>query len=291
MARKKLEGLTPAADAPIDGQLVAVAQSAMAERVGALAEQVGYQGDLSLPSLWDEVYLQQRRSAEAVLKLGKALLLIKEQTPHGEFQQRIDEAGIHYRMAARFMATALKFGKSDNLALLRAATTQAKVLELTVLDDEEIAALERDGALGDITLDKLERMSATQLRAEIRKLHGKIEKDGERASHREAEIDRLSTELSEAKRAIKRRTPDATAQAMLMEITQVFLGMKAQADQVAEGTRQLLEHGHGHGQDYSGDVSARANELVYTVVEMLNNLRAAGIDGPWSQMAELVAEG
>ena len=291
MARKKIEGQSLATEAPINGELIAANQSEMSNRIGDLAERVGYQGDTSLPALWDQLHFQQRRSAEAVLEMGKVLLLIKEQTPHGEFQERIEQSGIHYRMAARFMAVALKFGKSDTATLLRAATTQAKVLELTVLDDEEIEALERDGSLGDISLDKLERMSASQLRAEIRKLHGKIENDGERASHREAEIDRLSTELAEARRAIKRRTPDATAQAMLMEITQGFLTVKSHTEQLADGTRQLLEHGNSHGQDYRNDVATRANDLVYTIVEMLNNLRAAGIDDPWKQIAEIVAEG
>jgi hypothetical protein len=291
MPRKKTTEIAPPPAAPINGELIQADQSKMAERLGQLATRIGYQGDLSLTALWDQVHFQQRRSAEAVLEMGKALLLIKEQSPHGEFAARLGESSIHPRMAQRFMAAALKFGKSDAVSLLRAAATQAKVLELTVLDDEEVAALERDGALGAITLDKLECMSATQLRAEIRKLRNKIDQDGERASNREAEIDRLSSELAEARRAIKRRTPDQQAQAMLLELTQHFIGLRTQAQQLADGTGQLLEHGQSHGEDYRGDVASRATDLANVVIDLLNQLRTAGITDPWKHVAELVKEG
>lgn len=291
MARNKTTAVAPAPESAMKGELIHADQSAMAERLGQLATRVGYQGDLSLTALWDQVHFQQRRSAEAVLEMGKALLLIKEQSPHGEFVAKLGDSSIHPRMAQRFMAAALKFGKSDAVSLLRAAATQAKVLELTVLDDEEIAALEKDGALGTITLDKLECMSATQLRGEIRKLHDKIEKDGERSANREAEIDSLSGELAEARRAIKRRTPDATAQAMLLEITQSFIGLRTQAEQLADGTQQLLEHGNNHGQDYRTDVATKSSDLVRVVIGLLNQLRTMGIDDPWRHLSDLVAEG
>lgn len=51
---------------------------------------------------------------------------------------------------------------------MKAAGTQAKVLELAVLDDEDLQALESGDSVAGITVDDVERMSASQLRAALR---------------------------------------------------------------------------------------------------------------------------
>lgn len=75
---------------------------------------------------------------------------------------------IHERTAQRFMSASLKFSKSDNLSLLKAVGNQSKLLELLVLDDDEVKALEQGGSIGDINLDDIDRMTASELRKALR---------------------------------------------------------------------------------------------------------------------------
>lgn len=152
----------------LEQQTTEVMTSDYAKKLGILATQLGYQGSLTVGALEDEIRFYQQRTVEACLELGKRLLILKEMTPHGEFKQRTEMLNISYRTANRFMTTALKFSKSDNLSLLKAAGNQSKLLELLVLDDEEIKELSEGGSVNDITLDDIDRMTASELRAKLR---------------------------------------------------------------------------------------------------------------------------
>ncbi|WP_151823781.1 DUF3102 domain-containing protein [Acinetobacter bereziniae] len=145
-----------------------IAFSAHAQKLGGLALQLGYEGSLTVGALEDEIRFYQQRTVEACLELGKRLLILKEITPHGEFKQRIEMLNINERTARRFMTTALKFNKTDNLSVLKAAGNQSKLLELLVLDDEEITELNNGGSVNDITLDDIDRMTASELRQKLR---------------------------------------------------------------------------------------------------------------------------
>ncbi|MEQ1917319.1 MAG: hypothetical protein ABL856_11390, partial [Gallionella sp.] len=107
----------------------------------ALATQLGYDGSLTVGALEDEIRFYQARSVEAVLELGKRLIILKELTPFGEFEQRAELLGFSKRMYQQFMSATLKFSNTQSTALLKSAGTQTKLLELLVLDDGEIEAL------------------------------------------------------------------------------------------------------------------------------------------------------
>lgn len=139
-----------------------------AHKIGMLATQLGYDGVLTVGALEDEIRFYQRRTVEACLELGKRLILLKEITPHGEFKQRTEMLNINDRAARRFISAALKFSKTDNLSVLKAAGNQSKLLELLVLDDEEIQELSDGGSVNDITLDDIDRMTASELRKALR---------------------------------------------------------------------------------------------------------------------------
>ena len=156
-------------------QTTELSVSEHAQKLGHLALSLGYDGSLTVGALEDEIRFYQRRTVEACLELGKRLILLKELTPHGEFKQRIEMLNINYRTANRFITTAFKFSKNDNLSLLKAAGNQAKLLELLVLDDEEITELNNGGSVNDITLDDIDRMTATELRKKLREKIADVE--------------------------------------------------------------------------------------------------------------------
>lgn len=135
----------------------------------ALAKELAYDGALTVESLEEEIKFYQRRSVEAVLEMGKRLLLLKEVAGHGNFVERIETLGIGERMAQRFMASTLKFSKATSTTLLALPNlNQGKLLELLVLDDGEIEALSTGDEIRGITLDDVDCMSVSELRRALR---------------------------------------------------------------------------------------------------------------------------
>lgn len=261
----------PPAAAGTEVQVVDKTPTAIAEReaqlhaadaaIAKLATSIGYAGALDTASLWSMVEYRQRRSVEDILEMGRGLLLIKEQTPHGEFRQHCEQRGIHYRTAARLMSVALKFSKSDSVSLLKAAGTQAKVLELAVLEDEELAALETGESVAGITLDDVERMGASQLRQAIRDARADLEAKDERADKREREIEKLQKQLRQAKLERQRAKPEETLATLRERTAAAALQARldigdVDADDVdslrgrfAELRAHAVEHGNGDEHD------------------------------------------
>lgn len=187
---------TLAAARAITPGLAAVAAEADAVRanVMALADQLGYDGSLTVGALEDEIRFYQRRSVEAVLALGTRLLLLKEMTAQGEFVRRVELLGINKRMAQRFMSATVKFGKSDTKSLLSAAGNQTKLLELVMLDDDELAELAAGGSVANLTLDDVERMTVTELRSALRDARATGEAKDRLLAEKNTKLDELAAQ-------------------------------------------------------------------------------------------------
>ncbi len=167
-----------------------------AQKLGVLATQFGYEGSLTVGALEDEIRFYQRRTVEACLELGKRLILLKEMTPHGEFKQRTEMLNINERAAQRFMSAAFKFTKSDNLSLLKAAGNQSKLLELLVLDDEEIQELSDGRSVNDITLDDIDRMTASELRKKLREMKADNEAKDQLLNKKDQKLNELDAKVT-----------------------------------------------------------------------------------------------
>lgn len=147
----------------------------ISENAIAVARQVGYDGTLTVGAIEDEIRFYQRRSIEACLELGKRMLVLKELTLHGEFEKRVEMLGFSSRMARKFMSATLKFSNRNSNSVLTSAGTQTKMLELLVLDDGEIEALESGDSVRGLTLDKIETLSVSELKKALREANERIE--------------------------------------------------------------------------------------------------------------------
>ena len=65
---------------------LAVMQTKQEAAAQAIATEIGYEGTLTIGALEDEIRFYQRRTVESLLELGKRLLVLRELTPHGEFE-------------------------------------------------------------------------------------------------------------------------------------------------------------------------------------------------------------
>lgn len=171
---------TPVAEVVVDADLpglpvataainqLAVIHSKQEVAAQAIATEIGYEGTLTIGALEDEIRFYQRRTVESLLELGKRLLVLRELTPHGEFESRVEMLGLSYRSAARFMQAAAKTAKSANLALLSTQVKSASAFLELVTHDEDVL---KD--LADI--DDIDRMSASELRNTVRSLRGDLD--------------------------------------------------------------------------------------------------------------------
>lgn len=130
--------------------------------VQAMAVSLGYHGAVTIGTLEDEIKFYQRRTVEDLLELGKRLLLLKELTPHGEFQQRVELLGIAERTAQRFMQAAAKTSKSATLSVLSSQVKNVSAFLELITHDED--------TLKDVAdMDDIDTLSVSQLRERVRK--------------------------------------------------------------------------------------------------------------------------
>ncbi|MHU09894.1 DUF3102 domain-containing protein [Escherichia coli] len=104
-----------------------------------------------------------------LIRVGIQLHFIKDNSPHGEFMNRLAELGIAHRTAIDAMRIALKFGQ-DNTPRTTIAKTSIGKTKLTLLarlDEEKLDLLACGGAYNDCTLDDILRMSARELQRVI----------------------------------------------------------------------------------------------------------------------------
>lgn len=252
MARKTI--LAPAAERVAPA--LRASGSAQAQRDGALhsmAAQLGYEGDLSIGALEDGIRFYHRRSVEAILETGKRLLLLKEQTQHGEFTERVEALGIHVKTAQRFMQAAAKTSKSDKLSFLSAQVKSASAfLELATHDDD---ALERLAGT-----DEVERMSASELRATLREARAEKDATDQLLADKNKRIDQLKA----AQKRIERMPADAALAELRKEATEIMHGVLGGVrGQLRQALIALRDHNNEeHVQFMAGLVGQVQAELI-----------------------------
>lgn len=222
--RKPIE-FVPQDKPVVDGELImgefarqVKADSEAQANAVALAKELNYDGALSVAGLEEEIRFFQRRSVEAVLETGKRLLLLKEVTGHGNFVQRIEGLGISYRMAAKFMSATLKFSKVNSSSLLSLPQlSQTKLLELLVLDEGEIEALNNGETVRGIVIDEIERLSVSELKTKLREADERIKAKDRVAADNQAALQRLQEQLA-GKKPAPEPTPEFIADSALRDL-------------------------------------------------------------------------
>ena len=262
------EHIVTAEDMPLTEQrdfansLVAMGQSAQ-----RLAVELGYEGAVTVGALEDEIRFYQRRSVEACLELGKRLLILKEMTPHGEFEQRAELLGFSKRMYQQFMSATMKFSNAQSNALLKSAGTQTKLLELLVLDDGEIAELESGESVRGITLDKIETMSVRELKKALRESNATLEASRSLAARKDQKINELEEQVGIKQVSV---AEDLDGE----ELRQITSAVNYQVEVMLRGElksqfQALAAHGEARGVNHANFMAG----LVCPIEEAVNQLR------------------
>lgn len=255
------------------------------QKLGALAIQLGYQGSLTVGALEDEIRFYQQRTVEACMELGKRLLILKEMTPHGEFEKRIDILGFSSRMARKFMSAVLKFSNRNSNSVLIASKTQTKLLELVVLDDDDLDVIEQGGSIGEVCLDTIETMSVRELKKALREAKATVESKDQDLKAKDQVIqkkDQKANELDEkltklnSPAEIKKRAesePQRLAEKALEEMSKACLTMHNDTVRFSNSINSIIDTVHEHElydiQDrIEANVVALFQQIAQTSVEL-----------------------
>ena len=144
-----------------------------------------------------------------MLAAGRALLVVREHVPHGDWRDFLSRLGLEPRLAQRMSQAALKFSNaSTSTHLIEAAGNKSKLIELLVLDDDQVAELNDGGTVAGITLDDVAAMSVSDLRKALREARADAEANDKLLAEKNDQIDTLKKERDAATRRIKAEKPD-----------------------------------------------------------------------------------
>lgn len=188
-------GATPA-DMAAQEASARTALAVVEGKIAAMAQELGYQGALTVGTLEDEIRFYQRRTVEAILETGKRLLLLREVTGHGnssqigtDFDKRVELLGFSRSTAYRFMQAAAKTAKSSKLELLSTQVKNASAfLELVTHDDDVLENLQE--------MDDIDRLSASQLRERLRQSEQDVKFAQEKRQKAEERADKAEKKLA-----------------------------------------------------------------------------------------------
>jgi hypothetical protein len=256
-------------------QQVVMLQSEAAETAQAVAVQFGYQGAVTVEALECEIRHHQRRSVEAVLELGKCLLVLKELTGHGGFIERVETLGFSRQMAHKFMTATVKFANVASTRHLK-NIGQTKLLELLVLDDGEIDALERGEDIRGITLDEFETMTVSEMRKALREGKAIREALEKLNADKNAKIDELTT------RRIKVLPPDEELAKIRAELAGFLVGVEgALQNKLRPAFRALADHIAVHGGGCDDYLDGALKQIERGLGELREEFGLLGNSVPW----------
>jgi hypothetical protein len=185
------------------------------------AKSLGYVGKVSTSTLENEIVFYQRRTVEDMLEMGKRLLILKDITPHGAFQSKLEGLGVSYTSALRIMQTTKKTFKNTTVVFLAAEAKNIKAFfELVTHDDDVIENL--------ATLDDFDKMSASQLREKAREYKLAMADKDETIKSRTEKMNELGDKLAVKSRVVA-ATDWAEAFKPILEQTQLARRMVTKA--------------------------------------------------------------
>ncbi|MFY2599398.1 DUF3102 domain-containing protein [Achromobacter xylosoxidans] len=237
----------PAAD--VEAALVQAA-----ERSALVLKQFGDGLPFDLPRYEHVIRTHLARSADEMLAAGRALLVVREHVPHGEWKEFLSRLSIDHTLAKRMQQAALKFSNgATSHHLIEAAGNKSKLIELLVLDDDQVAELNDGGTVAGITLDDVATMSVSDLRKTLREARAEAEANDKLLSEKNDQIDTLKKERDAANRRIKAEKPDAQLVGLHTEVEAELVGLEATiAGNLREGLEKLcaayIENGKGDAQ-------------------------------------------
>ena len=209
------------ADVPLSDDLN-VSLNAMTQHRMEIMQQFGDGLPYERERIVHEARYYMAQSAESMLEAGKRLIILKENEPHGDFTNILEnDLGLAPQVARRMMQASVKFlGNGDEQPKRSALSVlgKTKLYELMVLDDEELDALADGGTVAGATLDDIDRMTSRELKAALREARETNAAQQQVLAGKDEKINELATKL-EKKSRLQPPPPDEELKKLRAEVT------------------------------------------------------------------------
>lgn len=229
-----------------------------------------------------------RQTMEGMFELGRALIIIKEHTPHGRFREIAEhEFGLHTREVTRLMNATLRFidpkMKAAQPKLMDLG--KSKLLELLVEDDDSLIELAEGGDINGNTFDDVDRMTVKELRVALRESRETAEAKDKVIADKNKKVDELAEKLSKKQTGVKEPKPADVGIELTMQLGSLEVGIRSQISRLREMFEQMAAHGEAHGFDHRAKMVGTLNQIILDC-EQLRESYALPTEAPTDNVPE-----
>lgn len=220
----------------------------------------------------NEARFYMAQSAEAMLEAGKRLIVLKENEPHGEFVEIVEQQlGLHVRAAQRMMQAFIKYSSPKLLANATALSHlgKTKLFELMTEDDDQLVALAEGGTVAGLKLDEIDRMTSRELRHALREGSENYQALSQLQANTNAERDQLKLDIAKREKLIAEMDPLDLGDGLRVEVSQQVSAAEIALRSLKKPFAALAEHTEQHGFMHDDFMAGLLGQLQFA----LNQLR------------------
>ena len=229
-----------------------------------------------------------RQTMEGMFELGRALIIIKEHTPHGRFAEIAEkEFGLGRRESQRLMNATLRFidPKMKQAQPKLMTLGKSKLLELLVEDDDTLLELAEGGEVNGNTFDDVDRMTIKELRVALRESRETAEAKDKVIADKNKKVDELAEKLSKKQTGVKEPKPADVGIELTMQLSSLEVGIRSQISRLREMFEQMAAHGEAHGFDHRAKMVGTLNQIILDC-EQLRESYALPTEAPTDNVPE-----
>ena len=206
-----------------------------------------------------------RQTMEGMFELGRALIIIKEHTPHGRFREIAEqEFGLHTREVTRLMNATLRFidpkMKAAQPKLMDLG--KSKLLELLVEDDDSLIELAEGGDINGHTLDDIDRMTRNELRAALRESRETAEAKDKVIADKNKKVDELAEKLAKKQTGVREPKAEDVGSELAMQLSSLEVSIRSQVSRLKDLFDQLNAHSEAHGISHQAKMVGTLNQII-----------------------------
>ena len=219
-----------------------------------------------------------RQTMEGMFELGRALIIIKEHTPHGRLGRRESQRLMNATL--RFIDPKMKQVQPKLMTL-----GKSKLLELLVEDDDTLLELAEGGEVNGNTFDDVDRMTVKELRVALRESRETAEAKDKVIADKNKKVDELAEKLSKKQTGVKEPKPADVGIELTMQLGSLEVGIRSQISRLREMFEQMAAHGEAHGFDHRAKMVGTINQIVLDC-EQLRESYALPTEAPTDNVPE-----
>ena len=206
-----------------------------------------------------------RQTMEGMFELGRALIIIKEHTPHGRFAEIAEkEFGLGRRESQRLMNATLRFidpkMKQAQPQLMKLG--KSKLLELLVEDDDTLLEFAEGGEINGNTLDDVDRMTVKELRVALRESRETAEAKDKVIADKNKKVDELAEKLAKKQTGVREPKAEDVGSELALNLSALTVGIRSQISRLKDLFEQMNAHGTAHGLDHRAGQVGALNQII-----------------------------